>query len=452
MNSDAGNQALRSQPVGLPARTGSATRARVAHLHAGKEKPVRRRHPWIFSGAIRQVEGSPAPGDLIEVVDAQGAWLARGYFNPRSQISIRILSWDRDEAIDATFWRRRLAAASAARTGLAADTRTTAYRLVYAESDGLPGLVVDRYGESRAPGGADSQAVGVVGGTQSTAPGAVGRGDWLVVQFLTAGVEARRVEILDALEALFAPIGIVDRSDVPVRQQEGLHPRRELCRGVAPPPYLEIVENGLRFHADLLNGQKTGFYLDQRENRRIVGAQAKDRRVLNAFSFTGAFGIYALAGGASHVTNVDASYEALKGAEAAMRLNGFDPDRQAEGIAGDVFQVLRALRDEGRRFDLVILDPPKFAKGKSDLPGAARGYKDINLLGFKLLAPGGLLATFSCSGSMTPDLFQKVVFGANLDAGRDAQIVAKFGHGPDHPILLSFPEGEYLKGLLCRVA
>jgi len=405
----------------------------VVHLHAGKDKPVRQRHPWIFSGAIRDVEGSPSPGDMIEVADAQGRWLARGYYNPRSQISVRIMSWDRDEAVDATFWRRRLAAASAVRAELAADTRTTAYRLVYAESDGLPGLMVDRYAESRATGGA-------------------GGGDWLVVQFLTAGVEVRRTEILDALESLFAPSGIVDRSDVPVRRQEGLQLRRELCRGVAPPPDLEVLENGLRFHVDLLSGQKTGFYLDQRENRRIAGAQAKGRRVLNAFSFTGAFGIYALAGGASYVTNVDSSYEALASAEAGLTLNGFDPDRQSEGIAGDVFQVLRVFRDEGRQFDMVILDPPKFAKGKSDLPGATRGYKDINLLGFKLLAPGGLLATFSCSGSVTPDLFQKIVFGASLDAERDAQILAKLGHGTDHPILLSFPEGEYLKGLLCRVA
>jgi 23S rRNA (cytosine1962-C5)-methyltransferase len=423
VNTDTGAQASRSQPAGLP----------VVHLGAGKDKPVRQRHPWIFSGAIRQVEGSPSPGDLIEVADAQGEWLARGYYNPLSQISVRLMSWERDEVIDAAFWSRRLASASAARAGLAADTHTTAYRLVYAESDSLPGLVVDRYAQSRALGGA-------------------WEGSWLVVQFLTAGVEARRAEILEALEALFVPSGIVDRSDVPVRRQEGLQPRRELCRGVAPPPDFEIFENGLRFQVDLLGGQKTGFYLDQRENRRIVGVHAKGRRVLNAFSFTGAFGIYALAGGASHVTNVDSSYEALERAEAAMRLNDFDPDRQSEGIVGDVFQVLRAFRDEGRQFDLVILDPPKFAKGKSDLPRATRGYKDINLLGFKLLAPGGLLATFSCSGAVTPDLFQKVVFGASLDAGREAQILAKLGHGPDHPILLSFPESEYLKGLLCRVA
>jgi 23S rRNA (cytosine1962-C5)-methyltransferase len=401
----------------------------VVHLHDGKNKPVRQKHPWIFSGAIRQVEGNPSPGDLVEVVDAQGAWLARGYYNSNSQIAIRLLTWNRDEVVDANFWRRRLSAAADARTGLASDTGTTAYRLVYAESDGLPGLVVDRYGEAHA----------------------AGRGDWLVVQFLTSGVEMRRAEILDALEDLFAPSGIVDRSDVAVRRQEGLSPRRELCRGVEPPADLEITENGLRFHVGLLGGQKTGFYLDQRENRRIVGAHARGRRVLNAFSFTGAFGVYALAGGAIHVTNLDSSYGALKGAESALRLNGFDPDGQAEGIAGDVFQVLRAFRDEGRRFDLVILDPPKFARSKSDLAAATRGYKDINLLGFTLLAPGGLLATFSCSGAVSPDLFQKVVFGASLDAGRDAQILAKLGHGADHPILLSFPEGEYLKGLLCRV-
>jgi 23S rRNA (cytosine1962-C5)-methyltransferase len=370
---------------------------------------------------------------LVDVLDAHGDWLARGFYNPNSQISIRIVSWDRDEMVDAPFWRRRLLAAAAGRSKLTADAGTTACRLVYAESDGLPGLIVDRYAESPEAGGADHP------------------GGWLAVQFLSSGVEVRRSEILDVLEGLFAPRGIVDRSDVTSRRQEGLQPRREVCRGVAPPPNLVIMENGLLFHVDLLGGQKTGFYLDQRENRRIVGAQANGRHVLNAFSYTGAFGVYSLAGGADHVTNLDSSYEALEGSETAFRLNGFDPDDCSEGIAGDVFQVLRAFRDEGRQFDLVILDPPKFAKGKSDVPAAARGYKDINLLGFKLLAPGGLLATFSCSGSVTPDLFQKIVFGASLDAGRDAQILAKLGQGVDHPILLSFPEGEYLKGLLCRV-
>ena len=239
----------------------------------------------------------------------------------------------------------------------------------------MPGLVVDRYG------------------------------DWLAVQFLTLGVEVRREMLLGLLAELTAPRGIVERSDASVRRQEGLALRSGLAWGEAPPPDLAIREHGLRFEVDLLGGQKTGFYVDQRENRRIVGAYAQGRRVLNAFSFTGAFGVYALAGGAQHVTNLDSSYDALVGAEATLRLNGFDPDRQAESICGDVFQVLRTFRDEGRQFDLVILDPPKFARSKAELDGALRGYKDINLLGLRLLAPGGLLATFSCSGLVTPDLF-----------------------------------------------
>ncbi len=386
---------------------------------------MRNRHPWIFSGAIARVEGHPAPGDLADVADARGDWLARGYYNPNSQIVLRLLTWRRDEEVDAAFWRRRLTAAVSARSGLAADPETDAYRLVYAESDGVPGLIVDRYGER------------------------------LVVQFLTAGVEVRRELLLGLLVELLGPTAIVDRSDAAVRRQEGLPLRSGLAWPV-PAPGLPgeasgiVREHGLRFPVDLLEGQKTGFYLDQRENRQLVRNHAADRQVLNAFSFTGAFGVYALAGGAAHVTNVDSSVDALAQAEVALRLNGFDPDRQAEGIAGDVFQVLRAMRDEGRQFDLVILDPPKFARRAADLEGAARGYKDINLLGLKLLAPGGLLATFSCSGLVTADLFQKIVFGASVDAGRDAQIIARLGQGPDHPILLSFPEGEYLKGLLCR--
>ncbi len=393
----------------------------IIHLHPGKEKPIRQHHPWVFSGAIDRVTGSPTPGDVVDVADARGEWLGRGYFNPRSQIVVRLLTWARAEAIDAAFWLRRINQAGAARASLAARGDTTAFRLVYAESDGLPGLIVERYG------------------------------DWLVTQFLTMGVEARRQELLRCLVEAFGPAGIVDRSDVAVRRLEDLPLRRELAWGVPPPAEMTILENGLRFPVDLLGGQKTGFYLDQRENRRIVASHTRGRRVLNAFSFTGAFGLYALAAGARHVTNVDSSLEALQGAEAALQLNGFDPDQQAAGLAGDVFQVLRALRDEGRQFDLVILDPPKFAKSKAELDGATRGYKDINLLGLRLLAPGGLLATFSCSGLVTPDLFQKIVFGASVDAGRDAQIIAKLGQGPDHPILLSFPEGEYLKGLLCRV-
>ena len=391
-------------------------------LQQGKDRPVRNRHPWIFSGAIARLDGEAAPGDLVEVVDVHGEWLARGYYNPKSQIVVRLLTWDRAEAIDEVFWEKRLARAEAGRADLKASSQTTAYRLVYAESDGMPGLIVDRYA------------------------------DWLVVQFLTFGVDVRREVLVRLLAERFSPRGILDRSDVAVRRQEGLPLRRELAWGEAPPAELEILENGLRFPVDLVAGQKTGFYLDQRDNRRFVRALSGGRRVLNAFSYTGAFGVYALSGGAVHVTNLDSSVDALERAERVLTLNGFDPDGQALGIAGDVFAVLRALRDEGKQYDLVILDPPKFAKSQADLTAATRGYKDINLLALKLLAPGGWLVTFSCSGRVSPDLFQKIVFGASVDAGREVQILAKLGHAADHPILLSFPEGEYLKGLLCRVS
>ena len=357
----------------------------------------------------------------MEVVDERGDWLARGYYNPTSQIVVRILTWEHDEAIDLGFWAHRLVAASEMRDALELARDTTGYRLVFAESDRLPGLIVDRYDE------------------------------WLSVQFLTLGVDVRKEELVNLLVDLFKPAGIVDRSDPVARRQEGLHAGGGLLAGSMPPQDLQIVEHGLRFPVDLLGGQKTGFYLDQRENRRLVARLARGKRVLNAFSFTGAFAVHALAGGAAHVTNVDTSYVALEGAEAALRLNHFDPDAQAEGIHGDVFQVLRGFREEVRQFDMVILDPPKFARSKADLDGAARGYKDINLLGMRLLAPGGVLATFSCSGLVTSDLFQKIVFGASIDAGRTAQVVARLTQASDHPLLLTFPEGEYLKGLLARM-
>lgn len=394
----------------------------IVQLAAGKDKPVRQLHPWVFSGAIKETHGAPKPGEVVEVVDARGDWLARGYYNPKSQIVVRILTWEHDERVDREFWARRLMAAAQMRDALDLTRDTTGYRLAFAESDRLPGLIVDRYD------------------------------DWLSVQFLTLGVDAWKGTLVELLSELFHPVGIVDRSDPVARRQEGLRAESGLLAGRMPPEELQIIEHGLRFPVDLLGGQKTGFYLDQRENRRLVARLAHGKRVLNAFSFTGAFAVHALAGGALHVTNVDTSFEALGGAETALRLNQFDPDAQAEGIHGDVFQVLRGLRDEGRQFDMVILDPPKFARSKADLDGAARGYKDINLLGMRLLAPGGILATFSCSGLVTLDLFQKIVFGASIDAGRTAQVVARLTQASDHPLLLTFPEGEYLKGLLARMA
>lgn len=390
-------------------------------LHPGRDKSVRNRHPWIFSGAVARVDRSARDGDVVEVHAADGRWLARGYLNRRSQIQVRLLTWDPGEAVDGDFWRRRLERALAGRAALAATGHTTAYRLVHAESDGLPGLVVDRYG------------------------------DWLAVQALTLGIEQVKPLIAALLAELCRPVGIVERSDVDVREKEGLPPYVGVLYGRPPDGPVEVREHGLRFWVDLMAGQKTGFYLDQRENRRRVAPYCAGGEVLNAFSYTGGLAVYALAAGARRVVNLDSSAEALALAERNLALNGFDPAAQAEAVAGDVFSVLRTWRAAGRRFDVVVLDPPKFAHSQAQVERAARAYKDINLLGMQLLRPGGALATFSCSGLVSADLFQKIVFAAAVDAGRDAQIVERLSQGPDHPVLLTFPEGEYLKGLLCRV-
>jgi 23S rRNA (cytosine1962-C5)-methyltransferase len=390
-------------------------------LKPGREKSVRNRHPWLFSGAIQRIDPDAQDGDVVEVHSDIGQWLARGYLNRRSQIQVRLLTWDAGQAIDESFWRGRLQRAIAGRAALTADTQTNAYRLVYAESDGLPGLIVDRYG------------------------------DWLVMQCLTLGVEQIKPLLARLLVELCQPAGILERSDVEVRDKEGLRQAVGLLHGQPQAGPVEIVEHGQRFLVDLLAGQKTGFYLDQRENRRRTAPYCQGARVLNAFSYSGAFAVYALTGGAQHVINLDSSMDALELAERNLAFNGFDPDRQAEGVAGDVFQVLRDWRAAGERFDVIILDPPKFAHSQQQVDRAARAYKDINLLAMQLLQPGGVLATFSCSGLVSADLFQKIVFGASVDAGRDVQVVERLSQGPDHPLLLSFPEGEYLKGLVCRV-
>ncbi len=390
-------------------------------LKPGREKSVRNRHPWLFSGAIQRIDRGAADGDIVDVHSDAGQWLARGYLNRRSQIQVRLLSWDAGQAIDEDFWRGRLQRAMAGRAALATDPQTNAYRLVHADSDGLPGLVVDRYG------------------------------DWLAVQCLTLGIERVKPLLARLLTELCRPAGIVERSDVDVREKEGLRPVTGMLYGEKPAGPVEIVEHGHRFLVDLLAGQKTGFYLDQRENRRRVASYCRDARVLNAFSYSGGFAVYALAASARHVVNLDSSLEALELGERNLELNGFDPDAQAEGAAGDVFQVLRDWRAAGERFDVIILDPPKFAHSQQQVDRASRAYKDINLLAVQLLQPGGVLATFSCSGLVSADLFQKIVFGASVDAGRDVQVVERLSQGPDHPVLLNFPEGEYLKGLVCRV-
>jgi 23S rRNA (cytosine1962-C5)-methyltransferase len=390
-------------------------------LKPGREKPVHNRHPWVFSGAIQRIQGTVEDGDLVYVADSQGQALATGYLNSRSQIVVRLLTWDPDEKVDSEFWDGRLQRAIGGRLHLTEDPSTTAYRLVHAEADGMPGLVVDRYK------------------------------DWLVVQCLTLGMARRRDEIVSLLSNLsnFPNLaGIYARDDADVRHKEGLPLETGPLWGTAPPDLVEVVEHGFRFLVDVKRGHKTGFYLDQRDNRLRTAAYCHNAGVLNAFAYTGGFGVYADRAGALSVVNVDTSREALSLAEQNLALNGC---ASQEMIEGDVFQVLRSFRNEGRRFDLVILDPPKFATSQAQLMHASRGYKDVNLLAMRLLQPGGLLVTFSCSGLVSADLFQKIVFGASVDAGRDVQILERLAQGPDHPVLLSFPESAYLKGLICRV-
>jgi 23S rRNA (cytosine1962-C5)-methyltransferase len=389
-------------------------------LKPGRDKSVRNRHPWIFRGAIDRIEGDPESGETVRILSADGADLARGAYSPKSQIAVRVWSFDVAEEIDAAFFQRRIESAVRRRDDLAQRDDVAAFRLIHAESDGLPGLHVDRYGE------------------------------FLVVQILAAGVERWRVEIVRALQALVSPLGIYERSDVDVREKEGLEPLAGVLAGEPPPELVEFREGNCRFFADVVNGHKTGFYLDQRENRLRMREWAAGRQMLNAFAYTGAFAVHALAAGAAKVTNLETSAGALELARNNARLNGLE-DSKMENVEGDVFKVLRQYRDSRRSFDLIVLDPPKFADSKAVLEKAARGYKDINLLALKLLNPGGVLMTFSCSGQVDPALFQKIVADAALDAKREARIVARLSQGADHPVALAFPEGSYLKGLVVRV-
>ncbi len=388
-------------------------------LKPGKDKPVRNFHPWVFSGAVARVEGEAPDGAVVDVVDNRGAFMARGLLNRRSQIWVRLFSWDPVDTLDVEFLRRRIAQAQAYRARTVAR-ESSAYRVVFSEADSLPGLIVDRYA------------------------------DTLTIQVSTLGLAQRRDKVVEALVAELAPRGIVERIDLDMGNREGLDARTEGVVWGEAPERVEIVENGHRFLVDLMAGQKTGFYMDQRDNRRMVGALCQGARVLNGFAYTGAFAVYAAAADAAQIVNVDTSAEALEVARQNMALNGFDRP-QDEYVVGDMFAVLRAYRAQGERFDVIILDPPKFAHTAAQVERAARGYKDINLLAFQLLQPEGYLATFSCSGAVDADLFQKIVFGASADARRLAQIGARLAQAPDHPVLLSFPESAYLKGLICRV-
>lgn len=392
-------------------------------LKTGREKSVRHRHPWLFSGAIGGVEGSPAPGDIVRVQAANGEFLAYGYYNPRSQITVRLLAWKEDEAIDAAWWARRIRESIARRSTLMASPQTNAFRLVYSEADGVPGLIVDRYA------------------------------DYLVCQFLTAGIERVRTEIVGQLEEQIKPAGILDLSDTDIRNVEGLAPCTGLIRGTAPDHAVIVRENGFCFAVDLGGGQKTGFYLDQRDNRRVVSELAQGRSVLDCFCYTGGFTIPIIASSPQSVMCIDSSEAAL----GLLRTNISMLEHDSPGLklgetelaCANVFEELRRLRDRGRQFGMIILDPPKLAASHSQVARAKRAYKDLNLLALKLLTPGGVLATFSCSGAISRADLQSVVSWAATDANRQVRILRQLSQGEDHPVLSSFPESEYLKGILC---
>ena len=385
-----------------------------------RDRAFQRKHPWVFSGAVAKKKGSPVAGETVDIVNSRGIWLGRGAYSPKSQIVVRIWTFNEEEPVDAAFFRRRLDRAIVNRRELKKRFHLSAIRLVNAESDGLPGLIIDQYDR------------------------------FLVCQFLTVGVHTWKDVIVEQLQDLVAPDGIFERSDSPVLDKEGLSRTVGRLAGHEPPETIEIREGDYRYLVDVRNGHKTGFYLDQRDNRRQVGHYAADRDVLNCFCYTGGFGVAAMAAGARTVTNIDVSATALELAKQNMALNNLGSER-VEYLRADVFKQLRSFRDAAREFDVIILDPPKFADARQQLDRACRGYKDINLLAFKLLRAGGYLFTFSCSGLMEPALFQKIVADAALDAGRDAQIIGRMGQAADHPTSLAFPEGHYLKGLLCRV-
>jgi 23S rRNA (cytosine1962-C5)-methyltransferase len=404
-------------------------------LKPGRERSLQRRHPWVFSGAVARLEGQPVPGETVRVLSSAGAFLAWAAYSPQSQIQLRVWTWDESETVDEAFLRRRVAAAVNSRRlyfpvidnePVEGIRGVNAIRLVHGESDGLPGLVVDRYDRL------------------------------LVVQILSCGAEYWRDVLIESLRAVTGLTDVYERSDADVRSLEGLAPRVGPVPMNGPVPgRVQIYENGLKFWVDIAAGHKTGFYLDQRANRLRLRQLSAGRDVLDCFAYTGGFTLNALLGGAASVVSVDNSANALELARENLALNNL-PGEKVEFVQADVFHYLRTLRDQARSFDLVILDPPKFASTSAQVERAARGYKDINLLALKLLRPDGILVTFSCSGGVGPELFQKIVAGAALDAsgsqgqtaGAEALIVERLHQDADHPVALNFPEGEYLKGLV----
>ena len=388
-------------------------------LQPQRDKSLRRRHPWVFASAVATVNGRCRSGDTVDVISAEGDWLGRGAWSPESQLRVRMWTFNKDEPVDNGFFVRRLSTALTLRENLVINDNTNSYRLIASESDGLPGVTIDVYNTV------------------------------IVVQLLSAGADKQRDKIVWALKKVLPGKDIFERSDVDVRAKEGLEPLVQTLHG-DPEPVVTILENGIQIQVDIRNGHKTGFYLDQRDARAAAGRYAKNKDVLNCFSYTGTFSCYALQGGAKHVTNVDVSDPALELAAKHLEINHLDSAR-CDMVNGDVFQVLRKYHEEQRQFDMVILDPPKFVDSKASLGRASRGYKDINMYGMHAVKSGGLLLTFSCSGLMPADLFQKIVADAALDAGKTIKIVERLTQAKDHPVIGTSPEGYYLKGLVCEV-
>lgn len=384
-------------------------------LKAGKEKSLKNRHPWIFSGAIQK---APNASGTYVVEDHKNQFLGLAYYNPESSLAARVVSFKEGENWDRATLKHRLASAYERRKSTLSKTQSAA-RIVASESDLIPGLIVDLYGPA------------------------------VVFQILTAGIEALRPILIELIEEVFAPSFIIERSDEAIRTKEGLMERKEILKGELPAEGIEIFEDGIKMLIDVWNGHKTGFYLDQRTNRQRIRGYAKGRRVLNCFSYTGGFSLAALMGGASEVISVDESRPALDISERNVTLNALSSE-QHHTVQADVFKYLRTLRDAGEKFDLIVMDPPKFISDRKHIDRACRGYKDLNLIALQLLNENGILATFSCSGLLSRDLFQKVIFGAAVDAQCELQVLDHLSQSDDHPVLLTFPESLYLKGLICR--
>jgi 23S rRNA (cytosine1962-C5)-methyltransferase len=389
-------------------------------LKKGKEKAVLHKHPWVFSGAIDTVKGKPANGEIVRLTDSKKNFLAYGFYNDQSRVAVRLLEWDETVLIDDNWFRSKVRVAVAGRAHILANGSTDTCRLIFSESDYLPGLIVDKYAGH------------------------------LAVQVLTSGMQNAMPVIIDELTALLNPESIFDKSDAASRLHEGLETANILLAGTQPPDLVMVKENGISYGINIAEGQKSGFYCDQRYNRLLLAGYAKGKKMLDCFCYTGGFTLNALKHGASAVTSVDSSALALETLEENIRLNNFEATEH-NAIKSDVNVQLRKFRDNGDLFDIIVLDPPKFAPSRSALDRASRAYKDLNRLGMQLLNSGGLLATFSCSGAMDMETFKQVLAWAALDAGKQVQFIYQFHQPEDHPVRASFPEGEYLKGLLCRV-